>query len=75
MNEAKLAQVKPQQTVVCLVRVEDPEAEVDKDVEFCAIQATPGWLWHAINHNTRALLAYVLAPHHDEAFLKLKALL
>jgi insertion element IS1 protein InsB len=32
------------------------------------------WLWHAIDHNSGVVLAYVLAPHHDEAFLKLKAL-
>lgn len=33
------------------------------------------WLWHAIDYNSGAVLAYVLAPHHDEAFVKLKALL
>lgn len=33
------------------------------------------WLWHAIDHNSGVVLAYVLAPRHDEAFVKLKALL
>ena len=33
------------------------------------------WLWHAIDHETREILAYVLADHKDAAFLKLKALL
>ena len=33
------------------------------------------WLWHAIDHETREVLAYVLAPHHDEAFVKLNKLL
>jgi insertion element IS1 protein InsB len=33
------------------------------------------WLWHAIDHETGEILAYVLASHEDEAFVKLKALL
>jgi insertion element IS1 protein InsB len=33
------------------------------------------WLWHAIDHQTGIVLAYVLAPHEDEALLHLKALL
>jgi insertion element IS1 protein InsB len=33
------------------------------------------WLWHAIDHLTGTVLAYVLESHEDQAFLKLKALL
>lgn len=33
------------------------------------------WLWHAIDHNTGQILAYVLADHKDAALLQLKALL
>jgi insertion element IS1 protein InsB len=33
------------------------------------------WLWHAVDHQTGAVLAYVLAEHKDSAFLELKALL
>jgi insertion element IS1 protein InsB len=33
------------------------------------------WLWHAIDHQSGRILAYVLANHQDEAFLRLKALL
>jgi insertion element IS1 protein InsB len=33
------------------------------------------WLWHAIDHHSGAVLAYVLAAHEDEAFVKLKGLL
>lgn len=33
------------------------------------------WLWHAIDHQSGEILAYVLASHEDEAFLKLKRLL
>lgn len=35
----------------------------------------PRWLWHAINHHTGAVLAYVLGRRKDEVFLQLKALL
>jgi insertion element IS1 protein InsB len=33
------------------------------------------WLWHAIDHHTGQILAYVLCDHKDAAFLQLKALL
>ena len=33
------------------------------------------WLWHAIDHRTGAVLAYVLAPHEDAALKQLQALL
>ncbi len=33
------------------------------------------WLWHAIDHHTGEVLAYVLSSHQDSAFLQLKALL
>lgn len=32
------------------------------------------WLWDAIDHHSGAVLAYVLAAHEDEAFVKLKGL-
>src|ERR687893_762429 len=33
------------------------------------------WLWHAIDHATGKVLAYVFGSHEDVAFLELKALL
>jgi insertion element IS1 protein InsB len=33
------------------------------------------WLWHAIDHHTGAVLAYVFGRRKDEVFLQLKALL
>lgn len=33
------------------------------------------WLWHAIDHATGAVLAYVLAPHQDKALVILMNLL
>jgi len=35
----------------------------------------PRWLWHAIDHGTGKVLAYVFGRRQDEIFLQLKALL
>jgi len=35
----------------------------------------PRWLWHAIDHGTGKVLAYVCGRPQDEVFLQLKALL
>ena len=35
----------------------------------------PRWLWHAIDHGTGKVLAYVFGRCQDEVFLQLKALL
>ena len=35
----------------------------------------PRWLWHAIDHGTGKVLAYVFGRRHDEVFRRLKALL
>ena len=35
----------------------------------------PRWLWHAIDHGTGKVLAYVFGRRQDDVFLQLKALL
>jgi len=35
----------------------------------------PRWLWHALDHGTGKVLAYVFGRRQDEVFLQLKALL
>jgi insertion element IS1 protein InsB len=35
----------------------------------------PRWLWHALDHRTGKVLAYVFGRREDRAFLELKALL
>jgi len=35
----------------------------------------PRWLWHAIDHGTGKILAYVFGRRQDEVFLQLKVLL
>ena len=56
-----------------VVRVE--EAEMDEMWSFVQSKKQQRWLWHAIDHRTGAVLAYVLAPHEDAALKQLQALL
>ncbi len=51
------------------------EAEVDEMWSYVGNKKEQRWLWHAINHQTGAVLAYVFGRRKDEVFLKLKALL
>jgi len=38
-------------------------------------KANPRWLWHAIDHHTGKVLAYVFGQRKDEVFLRLQELL
>ena len=60
-------------TGVLLARVE--AAEVDEMWSFVGKKKAPRWLWHALDHRTGKVLAYVFGRREDDAFLKLKALL
>ena len=51
------------------------EAEVDEMWSFVRQKKEPRWLWHAIDHRSGKVLAYVFGRRQDEVFLKLKALL
>lgn len=75
VNEARLLELEPTQTVVRLCQWEDIEAELDEMWSFVGSKQHQRWLWHAIDHITGEVLAYVLAGHKDTAFLELKALL
>ena len=75
VNEARLLELEPTQTVVRLCQWEDIEAELDEMWSFVGSKQHQRWLWHAIDHITGEVLAYVLAEHKDTAFLELKALL
>lgn len=51
------------------------EAEMDEMWSFVGSKRQQRWLWHAIDHQTGQVPAYVLAPHVDAALLQLQALL
>jgi insertion element IS1 protein InsB len=42
---------------------------------FVGTKATERWLWHALDHRTGSVLAYVVGTRKDAVFLKLQALL
>ncbi|MDX2212138.1 MAG: IS1 family transposase [Oculatellaceae cyanobacterium bins.114] len=75
VNEARLAELEPAQTIVRLCQWEDLEVEADEMWSFVGSKQQQRWLWHAIDHHTGEVLAYVLSNHQDEAFLQLKSLL
>jgi len=51
------------------------EAELDEMWSFVGNKAHQRWLWHAIDHTSGEILAYVLGDRKDTVFLELKALL
>jgi insertion element IS1 protein InsB len=77
VNEAVLAQLEPYQTIVCLCRADtlELEAEMDEMWSYGQSKQQQRWLWLAIDHKTRKVLADVLGSPADEAFLELKAVL
>lgn len=81
VNEPLLQQIKPEQVQVEIVRVglvvegEGIESELDEMWSFVQKKANQRWLWWAIDHNSRKVLAYVFGNRGDAVFKKLQALL
>ena len=73
VNERLLKSLDPIQLDVSIRQVED--AEMDEMWSFVGSKKQQRWLWHAIDHQTGDILAYVCGPRKDETFLKLKAVL
>ena len=51
------------------------KAEVDEMKSYVGSKKHEKWLWHAIDHKTGTILAYVLGQRQDRMFLKLKRML
>ena len=73
MNQPLLNALHPDEVDVVIQRVE--EAEVDEMWSYVGKKREPRWLWHAIDHHTGKVLAYVFGRRQDTVFLELKALL
>jgi len=73
VNTALLRTLNPDEIAVAIERT--GEAEMDEMWSFVGKKGNPRWLWHAIDHHTGAVLAYVFGRRKDEVFLQLKALL
>jgi insertion element IS1 protein InsB len=73
VNEPWLNALSPRDVEVMIRRAD--EAEVDEMWSFVGKKHEPRWLWHAIDHWSGRVLAYVFGRRTDEVFLQLKALL
>jgi insertion element IS1 protein InsB len=73
--------LNPEQVEVEILRADELDerrglsSELDEMWSFVARKSNPRWLWHAIDHHTGMVLAYVFGRRQDEVFLKLKELL
>ncbi len=81
MNQAVLKHLHPECVEVELWRADELEvrrglsSERDEMGSYVRRKANPRWLWHAIDHHTGQVLAYVFGRRQDTVFLELKALL
>ena len=83
MNHKALKRLNYDQAIRSLEKVEIradesdnlDKAEVDEMQSFVGKKENQRWLWHAIDHHSGQILAYVLGERTDEVFLKLKELL
>jgi insertion element IS1 protein InsB len=62
----------PEQVAVIVHKVAD--AEVDGMWSFVGSTSQQRWLWHAMDHCTGQVFAYVLGTREDHVFLERKAL-
>ncbi len=81
MNQAMLKHLHPECVEVEIWRADELEvqrglsSELDEMWSYVRSKANPRWLWHAIDHHTAQVLAYVFGRRQDTVFLELKALL
>jgi len=73
VNRPLIAGLATSQVEVVLQRVD--VVEVDEMWSFVRKKKEPRWLWHALDHCTGKVLAYVFGRRKDEVFLQLQALL
>ncbi len=73
MHEAIVGNLTPQDVNVVIQQVN--EAEMDEMWSYVGDKGHQRGLWHAIDHHSGTILAYVLGTHTDTVFVKLKQLL
>ena len=81
MNQGVLQHLHPEQVEVEIWRADALEvhrglsSELDEMWSYVRSKANPRWLWHAIDHHTGKVLAYVFGRRQDTVFLELQSLL
>jgi len=68
VNTSLLRTLNPDEVAVDIAQA--GEAEMDEMWSFVGHKGNPRWLWHAIDHHTGAVLAYVFGRRKDEVFLQ-----
>jgi len=63
-------QIHPEAVEVEIHKVE--AAEMDEMWSFVGKKEQQRWLWHAIDHTSGVILAYVCGTHEDDVFVQLK---
>jgi insertion element IS1 protein InsB len=64
--------MNPDDITVSIQKVD--EAESEERGSFVGTKKEPRWLWHAIDHHTGTVLAYVFGRRTDEVLLALRRL-
>jgi insertion element IS1 protein InsB len=67
-HERLLTSLRGEDVTVQLLRVE--EAKLDEMWRFVGKKAHPRWLWHAVDHPSGQVLAYVFGTHQDTVFIE-----
>ena len=81
MNRGVLQHLPPEHVEVEICRADELDkrrgltSELDEMWSYVGKKAEPRWLWHAIEHASGTVLAYVFGRRQDTVFLQLKALL
>jgi insertion element IS1 protein InsB len=81
VNRRVLPHLHPEQVEVEIWRADELavrrgfSSELDEMWSYVRSKAHPRWLWHAIDHHTGTVFAYVFGRRKDTVFLELKALL
>ena len=81
VNHAVLESLQPEHVEAAICRADDLErrrglsSELDEMWSYVRSKTNPRWLWHAIDHHTGKVLAYVFGRRQDDVFLKLQQLL
>ena len=81
MNQGVLQHLPPEHVEVEICRADELDkrrgltSELDEMWSYVSKKVEPRWLWHAIDHASGTVLAYVFGRRQDTVFLQLKALL
>jgi insertion element IS1 protein InsB len=81
VKQVVLQHLNPESVEVEIWRADELEvrrglsSELDEMWSYVRSKTNPRWLWHAIDHHTGKVLAYVFGRRQDTVFLELKVLL